>query len=1556
MVVEASDESLDPIDNYQIIPSLSGANSYSNSIITVLVKDIATVPVRVLTKKCLVSLECEVSLICQLISWLQKENRPVSDCKICLNNTDLYYSSGKKLADYNLNIDTNKQSKLGIAYKFCDDVNEQPLFKSPKFIELKVSDKTNGLIAFTLPYKFIITPESTIDELTNNILNLSYTELLEKYQATSHIILKFRHSSTIINDDNKIPNNEKFKNLKFNFYSKKNEFIEIINIQIINKTTNTIIDNEKSIKSFDNNDVIKKFYDDEFDQCIESVKNGCASEYPIPIDEYNTTTTTKNDNKQWSSNDYTVTLNNTNYDVDSDSLFDKIEEIKTIGQNNYDDTNNTTNNYHNDKTINNINNNNNSNNNNNDDYINNNNNNSSNIYVGLVNQAMTCYLNSLLQALYMTPEFRNALYNWEYIDGPEKDEAKSIPYQLQKLFLNLQTSDKNSVKTTSLTKSFGWDSTDAWHQHDIQELCRVMFDALEQKFKNTKQSDLINRLYEGKMIDYVKCLECKTIKSREDTFLDIPLPVRPFGCNVAYNDVQEALRAFVQPETLDGVNQYNCEKCNKKTDAHKGLKFKKFPYLLTLHLKRFDFDYNTFQRIKLNDKVSFPDKLNLNSFVIDDNSDTQELIINEEDAGVGVKCDEPSTSDLNNIDELLTTPTTKTITSSSVLTTTTPPPSPPSSPVTIPQPPTITTTTTTNNEQDDDEGIDMSNGPSTSSTHSQDNDRCHVKGPYNYELYAIMIHSGSASGGHYYAYIKDFKTNEWLCFNDQEVTSITQNDIQKTFGGGPTRTFYSGYYGSSINAYMLMYRQIDSERNAVPMTVDNFPPHIKELLKKIKIEEQDNKLFYDRPKPSLCSARVSVVHPIDNTLKMKKMYFFENETLKGSVERVYKEFNLDNIVDIEQCRLVSWDSKKEYIKRSYDEPDDDKISEILESDAVGGNNKNGYHEMLLEIRDKNEKFKYYSPDAFKTTIYIVDNEKYDIIDGPFHGRALFNVKIGEFKKDLADEYSMDIDNMICAVILKTHFDSVKILEDDKDDLRDQGFIYDLHGKIILMQNDNNKHQLDINKLAKLATDIDNTIYLKINLPDMSKEKLDEMNIKLIDEHKNHDDEYNYYFNNSKKCIDSGDNNSCNNIINNNKDTNGSVVAGGTTTTTTTTTATATNEIDELQEQSNSEDSSQSDSDRTLVGKLSENDDDDDDDGDDDDSTDNQYSNKEKNFEKELLNIELKKYFKVIKKVNDKNGNTYLKLFVDRRLKIHVFKLQIEKYLGISNNSFKFDAEDNDYINDINYSHKYDDDRIYSKIDNNSIINIVLLRILGINEIKIKLHQLYLNTTSSTDSNFQLLFDIIVTKDMTIKQLKNTIVNDMKSKMNTDITVDKIRLRKKIHQIPSKVYFNHQVLSDICLNSPIDIIFQELDGFEQVTNDKQVLVIVKCYSGVEYGQQYQEIVLSSPQATIEELTEKVAELSSISPENLEFTKGRWPMGQRNRQLEWTSIAIGNDIPELYDGAVIYYRDTAEKSKQPFIKTKREIADSTETARDNRNSSASTYRRREHPLRIYVNDRE
>lgn len=105
-----------------------------------------------------------------------------------------------------------------------------------------------------------------------------------------------------------------------------------------------------------------------------------------------------------------------------------------------------------------------------------------------------------------------------------------------------------------------------------------------------------------------------------------------------------------------------------------------------------------------------------------------------------------------------------------------------------------------------------------------------------------MIHSGSASGGHYYAYVKDFDKNLWFCFNDQSVTAVTVEDIKKTYGGGPHRSYYSGAYSSSTNAYMLMYRQIDKARNCSAMTVGEFPSHIQKLLKQMRIREEEELL------------------------------------------------------------------------------------------------------------------------------------------------------------------------------------------------------------------------------------------------------------------------------------------------------------------------------------------------------------------------------------------------------------------------------------------------------------------------------------------------------------------------------------------------------------------------------------------------------------------------------------------------------------------------------------------------------------------------------------------
>jgi hypothetical protein len=87
----------------------------------------------------------------------------------------------------------------------------------------------------------------------------------------------------------------------------------------------------------------------------------------------------------------------------------------------------------------------------------------------------------------MTPELRYALYKWDYAAGqngrPYEDVEDCVPAQLQRLFVELQTSGERAVETLGLTKSFGWTSSDACDQQDAQELCKVLTDALEVKFE-----------------------------------------------------------------------------------------------------------------------------------------------------------------------------------------------------------------------------------------------------------------------------------------------------------------------------------------------------------------------------------------------------------------------------------------------------------------------------------------------------------------------------------------------------------------------------------------------------------------------------------------------------------------------------------------------------------------------------------------------------------------------------------------------------------------------------------------------------------------------------------------------------------------------------------------------------------------------------------------------------------------------------------------------------------------------------------------------------------------
>uniref|UniRef100_A0A8C5VNA6 Ubiquitin carboxyl-terminal hydrolase n=1 Tax=Microcebus murinus TaxID=30608 RepID=A0A8C5VNA6_MICMU len=225
-------------------------------------------------------------------------------------------------------------------------------------------------------------------------------------------------------------------------------------------------------------------------------------------------------------------------------------------------------------------------------------------YVGLKNQGATCYMNSLLQTLFFTNQLRKAVY---MMPTEGDDSSKSVPLALQRVFYELQHSDK-PVGTKKLTKSFGWETLDSFMQHDVQELCRVLLDNVENKMKGTCVEGTIPKLFRGKMVSYIQCKEVDYRSDRREDYYDIQLSIK------GKKNIFESFVDYVAVEQLDGDNKYDAGEHGLQ-EAEKGVKFLTLPPVLHLQLMRFMYDPQTDQNIKINDRFEFPEQLPLDEFL-----------------------------------------------------------------------------------------------------------------------------------------------------------------------------------------------------------------------------------------------------------------------------------------------------------------------------------------------------------------------------------------------------------------------------------------------------------------------------------------------------------------------------------------------------------------------------------------------------------------------------------------------------------------------------------------------------------------------------------------------------------------------------------------------------------------------------------------------------------------------------------------------------------------------------------------------------------------------------
>ncbi|CAL4062679.1 unnamed protein product [Meganyctiphanes norvegica] len=389
-------------------------------------------------------------------------------------------------------------------------------------------------------------------------------------------------------------------------------------------------------------------------------------------------------------------------------------------------------------------------------------------FVGLKNAGATCYMNSVLQQLYMIPQIRCGKHgvlvaegaatdpdedfsgeerieqenNMESTEeevsgsGSSSDESRKeyhigILKQVQAIFAHLACSKLQYYVPRGLWKHFKLqgEPVNLREQHDACEFYNILVESLNEALKALGHEQIMNKVLGGTYSDQKICKTCPHRYSREETFTVISIDIRN------YSNLYDSLEQYVKGDLLEGDNAYLCEKCDKKVDTVKRICLKKLPPILAIQLKRFDYDWERECSIKFNDYFEFPRELDMDPYTVSGLARNGELI--------------------------------------------------------------------------DYDPEDMKNQSCS-----------------KYKLTGIVVHSGQASGGHYYSYIlhRSGSDQRWYKFDDGEVTECKMDDEEEM----KNQCFGGEYMGEQVfdnimkrvsyrrqkrwwNAYLLFYTRLDVE-------------------------------------------------------------------------------------------------------------------------------------------------------------------------------------------------------------------------------------------------------------------------------------------------------------------------------------------------------------------------------------------------------------------------------------------------------------------------------------------------------------------------------------------------------------------------------------------------------------------------------------------------------------------------------------------------------------------------------------------------------------------------
>ncbi|XP_016349580.1 ubiquitin carboxyl-terminal hydrolase 47-like [Sinocyclocheilus anshuiensis] len=192
-------------------------------------------------------------------------------------------------------------------------------------------------------------------------------------------------------------------------------------------------------------------------------------------------------------------------------------------------------------------------------------------HIGLRNQGATCYLNSVLQTLFMTEDFRNAVERL----------FKPIDVHIAQLFIDLKSPKGRVATTERITSEL---KINVHEQQDAAEYFQNIMNMVKPEMSKVYQGELEHRTM------------CKNpgkehpLVTRHESFYIIPICMETYDMDSPIN-MQSYFDSYFEPIKTCEDDRVKCPTCKELVNTEITCNIHKLPPVLVVQLERFQLDY-----------------------------------------------------------------------------------------------------------------------------------------------------------------------------------------------------------------------------------------------------------------------------------------------------------------------------------------------------------------------------------------------------------------------------------------------------------------------------------------------------------------------------------------------------------------------------------------------------------------------------------------------------------------------------------------------------------------------------------------------------------------------------------------------------------------------------------------------------------------------------------------------------------------------------------------------------------------------------------------------------